>query len=87
MKPDFNLCDCCGKRVDGPSLFVATDRKMDAAGSMDTDGEQFDICQACAVDLIRNMLVNDAGYELGCKIVDIVNRLKRMHKASGGTKA
>ena len=45
VSPDFYLCDLCGARVEEKlRIYVATDRRMDAAGSMDDVGEQLDLC-------------------------------------------
>jgi hypothetical protein len=48
MKPDFLLCDRCGEVIKTQQrLFVAYDRRLDAAGSYDDVGHNVDLCGVC----------------------------------------
>jgi len=40
----IEICDICGKKCDN-RLFFRTDRAMDAAGSMEDEGEVYDLCE------------------------------------------
>lgn len=44
-KPDYYLCDICGRQLPEDCRFwVTTDRKADAAGDMDDVGKHLDLC-------------------------------------------
>lgn len=56
MKRTVTDCDMCGKRaVDCCSVNIPYDRKMCAAGSMDTSNTQVDFCLACAGNILSNV--------------------------------
>ncbi len=87
--PDFRLCDCCGCRVDDKPLFIATDRKMDAAGSMGDEGRNVDICRECAIWVIVELCRRNVGkegfvfvpdYEMGTKVVAAIDEVAKMKK-------
>ena len=61
MRPDFRLCDKCktGRAPEHSTIFAATDRLMDAAGSMEDIGVEMDLCHACAILAIKHLLRED----------------------------
>ena len=91
MKPDYRLCDRCkvGRLPDDLSFFVATDRTMDAAGSMDDDGQQLDLCHACALNAIQYVLLRPDGaggradHEAGRKLLKWVEKKMKGHRSTG----
>lgn len=79
MKPDYNLCDICGSKVNGPSIFLATDRVMDAAGSMEKVGETYDLCHKCLCNVINHLVKHK--HDLGQQVVEFVHKLKSVARA------
>ena len=84
MKPDFNLCDCCGARVNDRGFFIATDRTTDGSGSYSADGRHVDLCQTCAVNVIQLLCQRDVGsggpvlvpdYDMGVKALAIIDKI------------
>lgn len=56
----INICDICHTSKDVTLVYFCNDRKMDAAGSMDDEGETFDLCpnhraEVCEATLVRLM--------------------------------
>lgn len=54
------VCDACGAPVpaEHPSecrVSVRVDRRMDAAGSMEDECEDADVCHRCALNALRNL--------------------------------
>ena len=72
--PDFRLCDVCGAKVTTHSVFACTDRKCDAAGSMDDVGESFDLCPIHARDGLL-ILLRDS-HDNGKKLCDWIEKVK-----------
>lgn len=53
MKVTQYCCDICEEILtDHNRLYLAVDRKMDAAGSMDTWHEEIDLCSRCKNQVI-----------------------------------
>lgn len=81
MKPNYNLCDVCGAKCEEKHrFFIATDRTMDAAGSMDDDGQHFDLCADHLLALVRFLLQEPnnkrvPNYSLGVLAVAELKRL------------
>ena len=74
MRPDFRLCDKCktGRVPEDMTLFAATDRRMDAAGSMDDIGVEMDLCHTCAVAALKYLLRAD--YEIGKRAAAFIGK-------------
>ena len=67
-KPDFNICDVCGKRTQKQaSIFLITNRPMSPAGDRDTDGEYVDLCELCACSIVKKCVdyVDGSGTSYG----------------------
>jgi len=79
--PDFYLCDVCGGRVPKENRFwVATDRRMDAAGSMDDEGHNFDLCLTHAVEALKHLTQRQPrvpDYDTGNKLAAFIERIKK----------
>ena len=58
MIPDYRLCDVCSAKCTN-SLFISTERKLDAAGSPDDFGENWDLCQTHMRHLIFRLMKQD----------------------------
>lgn len=72
MKRTVYNCDRCGKDLkDCQGLSVDIGRRSDAAGSMETITEEFDICHSCSVSLLQAFLCT-MSYETASKWVDAV---------------
>ena len=56
MIPDYRLCDVCGAKCENKTFFIANDRHLDAAGSMDDFGENWDLCQNHMRKLIYKLM-------------------------------
>ncbi len=50
------ICDICETRDNVKRVWLPYDRKMDAAGSMDTVGEYFDLCPTCHLNCLQVIL-------------------------------
>mgnify|MGYP007080204848 CR=1 FL=1 len=74
MKIDYRMCDRCNneKVPDNLTMFITTGRSCDAAGDMDHDGQELDLCHACCIKLIKHLKCpNDqTSYTTGNKIVE-----------------
>jgi len=55
MKPTYNLCDKCKEKTQ-LSVVLTTDRKLDAAGSMDDITHLKDLCGKCLEHLVGFIL-------------------------------
>ena len=81
MKPDYNLCDVCGKPTKN-RFWAAVDRKADGAGGMEDIGENVDLCGACMACWIESNLLRPgpgrvSDYEAGFKLVEWVKARKK----------
>lgn len=91
MTPDFFLCDICNNRCDEEHrVCVLYDRSMDAAGSMDDDAKNVDICGLCAVKAIKGLFLRNenntrADYKQGKRFLDYIQlQAKKQKGASHG---
>lgn len=83
MKPDYNLCDVCGAKVnkDRPvCLFL--DRVCNAAGSMEDECCNFDLCAVCLSNFICYVDSGNKDFELGSKLVKWVNKFSKNRERS-----
>lgn len=61
MEPDYKLCDKC-KEHTSLSIVLCTDRRMDAAGSMENITHKIDLCHECMCNALKyslRKLMND----------------------------
>ena len=59
MRISRTVCDRCQKDVPCQSFFVETDRRLDPAGSMESVGENVDVCPRCLMAAVtRSLMVN-----------------------------
>lgn len=56
MKKEITYCDKCGKETKSPTIYLKTDRRMDAAGDMDDEYETIDLCGDCCHDEIKKLI-------------------------------
>ena len=57
MTPDWNLCNICGEVCPKQTrMFIETDRPMSPAGDRDSAGEHVDLCNLCAVSILKKVV-------------------------------
>jgi len=74
-------CDIC-KSIDKVNRkSYSVDRKMDAAGSMDTVSETFDLCTSCEYEILKRLSLKFkkmlGEYEVNTMIVSIIKEMIR----------
>lgn len=70
MIPGYRLCDVCGKKTQH-RIPIIYGRCMDAAGSMDNAGEDWDLCPCCIKDAL-NYCIRD--HDLASKLCDYLHK-------------
>ena len=70
MIPKYRICDKCkeGHVPQELSFFAATGRFTGPSGSAETEGENVDLCHACAVRAIRHLTSVNAGPSGGRRV-------------------
>ena len=77
-KPDFSLCDICGKRAPELGFFVAVGRSYDGVESSD-DGRIVDLCQDHLKSAVEFLLGKD--HEIGKKFMEMIDRASSRRKS------
>jgi len=68
-RPDYCLCDICKDKIpEDVKAFIETDRVCDGAGSMETVGENIELCAKCASKAL--MFITKPNFDLGTRLVD-----------------
>lgn len=61
----ITVCDICETKENIRSLYLITDRRMDAAGSVEGVGKLFDLCDACYLNSILQNLKENYKNKIG----------------------
>ena len=76
----IDVCDICGKKCNN-RLFFKTDRVMDAAGSMEDEGENYDLCEKHQIVILKNVLFKGRNelekMNINKRLVKEVEKLKK----------
>ena len=75
----LRVCDVCGaSEGDVKRIFFETDRTLDAAGSMDGVGAEYDLCLGCCGRLFRRVVLSRQCYshDLGKHLVAVLEKMK-----------
>jgi len=86
MTPDFFLCDVCNKRCgEDHRICVLYDRSVDAAGSMDDDSKNVDLCGTCAIKAIKSLFLRSennarADFKQGRRFLDYIQQQTKKQK-------
>jgi len=51
----ITVCDICKDKEDIEKRWYYMDRRADAAGGMEDEGEGFDLCTACELKVLRKL--------------------------------
>lgn len=68
-------CDRCGGICAGRTLTILVDRKMDLAGSIEDEFQNFDLCYSCShaiLHLLVSKLYKERSCEAGVEFVKLI---------------
>lgn len=82
----IEICDVCGSSNAVNHMFFCTGRSLDAAGSIDDDGDGFDLCNSCELKVLkrsarrffRSSHIESTEYDFNKICIAMVNELKNI---------
>ena len=80
----IDVCDVCGKKCSN-RVFFKTDRVMDAAGSMEDEGEVYDLCPTHEIIILKKVLFNGTNEHEKMNInKKIIKEIEKLRTSSSG---